>query len=87
MDLLLTVFFCLTVSTIGFVLMLSLIYGQALDNYMSCVYVLFRFSQPSSTSQLPLWIRPHVKKYSNFGAAIKDLMIFFKTAQQMVSEC
>ncbi|KAK2149282.1 hypothetical protein LSH36_457g01025 [Paralvinella palmiformis] len=45
-----------------------------------------RFNQPSATAQLPIWIRPHVKKYTSFGLAIKDLMMFFKRAQQTMPQ-
>ena len=44
-----------------------------------------RFSRPSSISELPSWVRPHCKAYNNFGAALKDMMIFFKTAEKLVS--
>lgn len=41
-----------------------------------------RFSSPDSISQLPIWVRPHVIKCQNFGQALKDIMVFFKTAEQ-----
>lgn len=41
-----------------------------------------RFAGESSLRQLPVWVRPHVNKYDVFGRAIRDMIIFFKTAEQ-----
>ena len=48
-------------------------------------YVLHcRFSSPESINGLPMWIKPHVTKYDNFGRAVKDMLTFFKVAEKMV---
>ncbi|XP_052274161.1 regulator of telomere elongation helicase 1-like isoform X2 [Dreissena polymorpha] len=41
-----------------------------------------RFSSPDAIRQLPVWVRPHVQKYEAFGAAMKDVMVFFKHAEK-----
>lgn len=41
-----------------------------------------RFSYDNSVKQLPIWVRPNVNKYSSFGQSLKDLMVFFKTAEK-----
>jgi hypothetical protein len=46
--------------------------------------VYFRFANPDAVRQLPVWVRPHVNKYDAFGLALKDVMVFFKTAEKMV---
>lgn len=48
-------------------------------------FLSFRFAGESSLRQLPVWVRPHVNKYDVFGRAIRDMIIFFKTAEQTVS--
>ena len=37
-----------------------------------------RFAHPSKTSQLPLWVRPHVQVFDNFGDTEKSLQQFFR---------
>lgn len=44
-----------------------------------------RFNSPDSLNQLPVWVRPHVNKCPQFGLAMRDIMLFFKTAEKMVS--
>ncbi|KAK3091886.1 hypothetical protein FSP39_023453 [Pinctada imbricata] len=44
-----------------------------------------RFSAASAVSQLPLWVKPHVKNYDMFGKIIKDVIVFFKTTELKVS--
>lgn len=44
-----------------------------------------RFAGESALRQLPVWVRPHVNKYDVFGRAIRDMIVFFKTAEQTVS--
>lgn len=39
-----------------------------------------RFSQASSISQLPGWMRNHVRKVSEFRTAIAELATFFNVA-------
>ncbi|XP_071118557.1 regulator of telomere elongation helicase 1-like [Haliotis cracherodii] len=41
-----------------------------------------RFSSSDALAQLPVWVRPYVKKPLNFGHSIRDMMAFFKTAQK-----
>ncbi|XP_060608338.1 regulator of telomere elongation helicase 1-like [Ruditapes philippinarum] len=43
-----------------------------------------RFANPDAVRQLPVWVRPHVNKYDAFGLALKDVMVFFKTAEKMM---
>ncbi|KAL8580379.1 hypothetical protein ACOMHN_037478 [Nucella lapillus] len=42
-----------------------------------------RFSSQESINGLPLWVRPHVTKYDNFGRAVRDMLQFFKVAEKM----
>ena len=51
---------------------------------MRNVYYSHRFAAENSRNQLPVWVRPSVKVYDKFGLALKDLMIFFKTAEKTV---
>lgn len=44
-----------------------------------------RFAGESAIRQLPVWVRPQVKKYDVFGRALRDMIVFFKTAEQTVS--
>ena len=48
------------------------------------VRTLHRFAAENSRNQLPVWVRPSVKVYDKFGLALKDLMVFFKTAEKTV---
>ncbi|XP_046578791.1 LOW QUALITY PROTEIN: regulator of telomere elongation helicase 1-like [Haliotis rubra] len=41
-----------------------------------------RFGSGEALAQLPVWVRPYVKKPLNFGHSIRDMMAFFKTAQK-----
>ncbi|XP_061197971.1 regulator of telomere elongation helicase 1-like [Saccostrea echinata] len=41
-----------------------------------------RFAGESAIRQLPVWVRPHVSKYDVFGRALRDMIVFFKTAEQ-----
>ena len=41
-----------------------------------------RFSNSDMKAQLPSWVRPHTKTYANFGHVLRDLSIFFKTAEK-----
>lgn len=43
-----------------------------------------RFTYPDAIQQLPLWMRPYVKVYNEFGAVQRDLIHFFRTADKMV---
>ncbi|KAL3869006.1 hypothetical protein ACJMK2_041741, partial [Sinanodonta woodiana] len=43
-----------------------------------------RFSSHDSLSQLPVWVRPHVKQHETFGNAIRDAQVFFKNAEKMM---
>ena len=45
-----------------------------------------RFSSPDAIRQLPVWVRPHVQKFEAFGAAMKDVMVFFKHAKKTVCD-
>ncbi|KAI8811722.1 helicase C-terminal domain-containing protein [Cladochytrium replicatum] len=38
-----------------------------------------RFAQPSNINQLPVWIRPYVRVYRNFGETQSQLIRFFKS--------
>ena len=40
-----------------------------------------RFDAPAALNQLPKWVQPSVKVHANFGAALKDLIVFFKEAE------
>jgi hypothetical protein len=61
--------------------------------YLYCIffslYIIFhvycRFSSPDSINQLPGWVKPYVNKCQNFGKTLKDIAVFFKTAEQMVT--
>ncbi|XP_072015977.1 regulator of telomere elongation helicase 1-like [Amphiura filiformis] len=41
-----------------------------------------RFTSKDSRAQLPLWLRPYVNEYTQFGHAVRDLTIFFKVAEK-----
>ncbi|XP_053557446.1 regulator of telomere elongation helicase 1 [Bombina bombina] len=43
-----------------------------------------RFTQGSSRSQLPSWVRPYVRVYDNFGHIIRDVSQFFRVAQKIM---
>uniref|UniRef100_UPI00398E9560 regulator of telomere elongation helicase 1 isoform X2 n=1 Tax=Pristiophorus japonicus TaxID=55135 RepID=UPI00398E9560 len=43
-----------------------------------------RFMGAEVRSQLPLWVRPHVKAYDNFGHIIRDVSQFFRVAQKIM---
>ncbi|XP_044173590.1 regulator of telomere elongation helicase 1-like [Acropora millepora] len=45
-----------------------------------------RFTYPDAIQQLPLWMRPYVKVYNEFGAVQRDLIHFFRTADKMVDK-
>ena len=44
-----------------------------------------RFTYPDAIEQLPIWIKPHVKVYEEFGIAQRSLVLFFKTVENMFS--
>ena len=46
-----------------------------------------RFSQASSISQLPNWMKHSVKKITDYGMAINELKKFFNVAIESVSSC
>ncbi|XP_051528056.1 regulator of telomere elongation helicase 1-like isoform X2 [Myxocyprinus asiaticus] len=41
-----------------------------------------RFQGAEARNQLPLWVRPYVKIYNSFGAIVRDVAHFFRTAQK-----
>ncbi|XP_042610078.1 regulator of telomere elongation helicase 1-like isoform X2 [Cyprinus carpio] len=41
-----------------------------------------RFSGTEARNQLPTWVRPYVKIYDNFGTMVRDVVLFFRTAQK-----
>ncbi|GCB64645.1 hypothetical protein scyTo_0014798, partial [Scyliorhinus torazame] len=43
-----------------------------------------RFVGTEVRSQLPSWVRPHVKVYDNFGHIIRDVSQFFRIAQKIM---
>lgn len=43
-----------------------------------------RFSQASSISQLPNWMRSHIKKMSDYNLAINEIKSFFNVAIENV---
>uniref|UniRef100_S4RVQ1 Regulator of telomere elongation helicase 1 homolog n=1 Tax=Petromyzon marinus TaxID=7757 RepID=S4RVQ1_PETMA len=43
-----------------------------------------RFSSASAVAQLPSWMRPSVKAYPEFGAVVRELSQFFRTATKML---
>ncbi|XP_078092617.1 regulator of telomere elongation helicase 1 isoform X2 [Mustelus asterias] len=43
-----------------------------------------RFIGTEVRSQLPSWVRPHVKVYDNFGHIIRDVSQFFRVAQKIM---
>lgn len=44
-----------------------------------------RFTYADTRAQLPSWVRPHVRVYSNFGHVVRDVAQFFRVAQKTVS--
>ena len=45
-----------------------------------------RFTQQGTISQLPNWMKAHVKKINEYGSAIVELKRFFNVATESVSE-
>ncbi|XP_039591030.1 regulator of telomere elongation helicase 1 isoform X2 [Polypterus senegalus] len=43
-----------------------------------------RFMSTDARSQLPLWVRPYVKVYDNFGHVIRDSSQFFRKVQKIM---
>ena len=43
-----------------------------------------RFCQGDNRSQLPKWLQPHLKMYSQFGMAQRELNLFIKKAEEKV---
>ncbi|XP_054996073.1 regulator of telomere elongation helicase 1 isoform X2 [Sorex araneus] len=41
-----------------------------------------RFAHPDARAQLPSWVRPHVRVYTNFGHVVRDVAQFFRVAQK-----
>eukprot|EP00794_Sanderia_malayensis_P019946 gene19946-21899_t len=44
-----------------------------------------RFSYPEAKEQLPVWIKPHVKTYPEFGLAQRSVIQFFRVAENFVT--
>ncbi|XP_060027612.1 regulator of telomere elongation helicase 1 isoform X4 [Erinaceus europaeus] len=43
-----------------------------------------RFTHVDARAQLPSWVRPHVRVYTNFGPVIRDVAHFFRVAQKVM---
>lgn len=43
-----------------------------------------RFCQTDNRSQLPKWLQPHLRMYSQFGMAQRELNLFIKKAEEKV---
>lgn len=54
------------------------------DDFGAIILCDTRFANADAVRQLPVWVRPHVNKYDTFGAAVKDVMMFFKTAEKLM---
>ncbi|XP_012148049.2 regulator of telomere elongation helicase 1 [Megachile rotundata] len=52
------------------------------NDYGAIILCDCRFENPSFKKQLSAWLRPHVKKFNNFGVITKDLRDFFKYANR-----
>uniref|UniRef100_A0A8B9NZY8 Regulator of telomere elongation helicase 1 n=1 Tax=Apteryx owenii TaxID=8824 RepID=A0A8B9NZY8_APTOW len=44
-----------------------------------------RFTTGDVRDKLPSWVRPYVKVYDNFGHAVRGVSLFFRVAQEVVS--
>lgn len=44
-----------------------------------------RFTYPDAIDQLPIWIKPYVKVYEEYGTVQRSLVLFFKTVENMFS--
>uniref|UniRef100_A0A4W3JDW2 Regulator of telomere elongation helicase 1 n=1 Tax=Callorhinchus milii TaxID=7868 RepID=A0A4W3JDW2_CALMI len=53
------------------------------DDYGAIFLCDHRFMGTEVRSQLPSWVRPHVKVYENFGHVIRDAAQFFRVAQKI----
>ncbi|KAK0150548.1 Regulator of telomere elongation helicase 1 [Merluccius polli] len=42
-----------------------------------------RFKNIDAQAQLPSWLRPHVRRYENFGNLVRDVTQFFRVAQKL----
>ena len=45
---------------------------------------LYRFCHADNRSQLPKWLQPHLRMYSQFGMAQRELTLFIKKAEEKV---
>ncbi|XP_042197672.1 regulator of telomere elongation helicase 1 [Callorhinchus milii] len=54
------------------------------DDYGAIFLCDHRFMGTEVRSQLPSWVRPHVKVYENFGHVIRDAAQFFRVAQKIM---
>jgi regulator of telomere elongation helicase 1 len=55
------------------------------DDYGAVILCDERFSQPQSISQLPGWMRSHVKKISDCNVSLDELRKFFNVAVEKVT--
>lgn len=44
-----------------------------------------RFTYPDAISRLPIWIKPHVRTYHDFGQAHRNIIMFFKNIENLFS--
>lgn len=53
------------------------------DDYGAIILCDERFCYANNVAELPLWVKPYVKKYNNFGEVQRHLTQFFRRADQL----
>lgn len=55
------------------------------DDYGAIIFCDCRFDSAQFKGQLSAWIRPHIKKFSNFGMMVKEIKEFYRYTENAVS--
>ncbi|XP_020278263.1 regulator of telomere elongation helicase 1 homolog isoform X2 [Pseudomyrmex gracilis] len=56
------------------------------DDYGAVILCDCRFENPNFKKQLSSWLRPYIKKFTNFGMITKELREFFKNAENTLPQ-
>ncbi|XP_012273616.1 regulator of telomere elongation helicase 1 homolog isoform X2 [Orussus abietinus] len=56
------------------------------DDYGAIILCDCRFENPNFQKQLSAWLRPHLKKFTNFGVVTKELREFFRYAENTLPQ-
>lgn len=55
------------------------------NDYGAVILCDCRFENPNFKKQLSAWLRPYVKRFTNFGMITKELREFFRNAESTVT--